>query len=540
VLLRVIDRSGFPPCVGRFFRSYLVGRCTTYKWNAFMSGPYPADVGVGQGSVLSPVLSSLCVAPILKLFSASDIGHQVNVMSYVDDGTLIAHSPQLEDNLEPLKEAYGWVYHAFTSLGLVLEHTKSKSFHFTRARGNPDLPIDLGFQPFTGDTPLRPKATWHYLRFYFDQKLLFKEHIRFYTTRALTTVQAMGMLGNSVRGLAPTHKRLLYRSCVVPVMTYGLRLWYYWGAHVSGSIKALSRVQSSAVRWITGCFRTSPVGGMESLAGLLPMHLLLRRLADRGVLCVPLLAPSHPLRTVLGGPSLGSFPAHRLGLGSGGGSQARPVLGPLVDSAGAAADLHRDEYDPFGPDSAPGSRVLDVFPSRVIVRWSLSSSDEDAAAFRTELDGAWAAACVDPTCTVVSADASVPVEANLQAVACALVFWQGMQVRRVVTAAGKCTPEEVECFSLQIGISAALSQGCSQLVVFSDSASAVETLLDPVPHSGQVFSLDACKAVRPWLAGDEACTLARPLPLGVGHPQEGSQHCCVCSGGCGPSPSHLP
>jgi Reverse transcriptase (RNA-dependent DNA polymerase) len=90
VLLRVIDRSGFPPCVGKFFRSYLVGRCTTYKWNAFMSGPYPADVGVGQGSALSPVLSSLCLAPILKLFSASDIGCQVDVMSYVDDGTLIA------------------------------------------------------------------------------------------------------------------------------------------------------------------------------------------------------------------------------------------------------------------------------------------------------------------------------------------------------------------------------------------------------------------------------------------------------------------
>jgi hypothetical protein len=48
VLLQVIDRSGCPPCVGKFFHSYLVGRCTTYKWNAFMSGPYPADVGVGR------------------------------------------------------------------------------------------------------------------------------------------------------------------------------------------------------------------------------------------------------------------------------------------------------------------------------------------------------------------------------------------------------------------------------------------------------------------------------------------------------------
>jgi hypothetical protein len=62
-----------------------------------MSDPYLADVGVGQGSALSSVLLLLCLALILKLFSASDIGQQVDVMSYVDDGTLIAtlHSSRI-------------------------------------------------------------------------------------------------------------------------------------------------------------------------------------------------------------------------------------------------------------------------------------------------------------------------------------------------------------------------------------------------------------------------------------------------------------
>jgi hypothetical protein len=36
---------------------------------------------------------------------------------------------------------------------------------------------------------------------------------------------------------------------------------------------------------------------------------------------------------------------------------------------------------------------------------------------------------------------------------------------------------------------------------------AVETLLDTSPRSGQIFSLDACKALRPWFAGDETHTL---------------------------------
>jgi len=73
-----------------------------------------------------------------------------------------------------------------------------------------------------GDTLLGPKLYWRYLGFYFDHKLLFWEHIHYYTTKALTTVQALGMLGNSNRGVLVAHKCLLYHTCMVLVATYGL------------------------------------------------------------------------------------------------------------------------------------------------------------------------------------------------------------------------------------------------------------------------------------------------------------------------------
>jgi retron-type reverse transcriptase len=240
VLLDIISRLGFPVEMGPSFRSYLVGRRTTYRWDAFTSDPFAVDVGVGQGSALSPVLSALYLTLITRLFHASDIGQRVGLMSYVDDGTIIAQSARVEDNLAPLKEAYGWLFHAFTALGLVLEHDKSEAFHFSRARSFEGPAVDLGYAPFTGDTPLRPKAVWHYLGFFFDRKLQFKEHARFYTTRAFTMVRSMGMLGNSVRGLTPPQKRLLYRTCVVPIMTYGFHLWFFKGARVKGLVKAMS------------------------------------------------------------------------------------------------------------------------------------------------------------------------------------------------------------------------------------------------------------------------------------------------------------
>ena len=129
-------------------------------------------------------------------------------------------------NLPKLTVAYGVIYRLLTALGLVLEHDKSEVFHFSRSRGELHPPIDLGFAPYTGDTPLGPKLYWWYLGFYFNHSLTFREHIRYYSTKAMTMVKALDMLGNSNRGVLALHKRLLYRMCVVPVAMYGLHLWY--------------------------------------------------------------------------------------------------------------------------------------------------------------------------------------------------------------------------------------------------------------------------------------------------------------------------
>ncbi|KXN87759.1 hypothetical protein AN958_07853 [Leucoagaricus sp. SymC.cos] len=80
------------------------------------------------------------------------------------------------------------------------------------------------------NSPLCPKTFWRYLGFYFDHQLTFHEHVWYYSTKAISTVHAMGMLGNSLRGLSPKQKRLLYRSCVVPIAIYGFCLWCH-GLH---------------------------------------------------------------------------------------------------------------------------------------------------------------------------------------------------------------------------------------------------------------------------------------------------------------------
>jgi hypothetical protein len=315
----------------------------------------------------------------------------------------------------------------------------------------------------------------------------------------------MGMLGNSVRGLEPDQKQLLYRSCVMLVITYGFHLWYFKGTHIKGLIKAMSQVQHTAMRWICGTFHTTPGGGAECLSGLLPMHLTLRCLADRGTTCVPMLAKSHPLRTILGEAMEGCHQAHSLALANSRPLSVTSLQGAAVDMAVGVSALWQDEYEPFGPDSQPGNHMVDLFQSHFHRHGPASKKDEDIVKYRDQLDLVWAEAYVDELCCMVVVDASMPTGGVFQAAAAALVYQQGDVVSRVVSAVGRHTPPEVERFVLQLGISAALAKRCQKLVVVSDSLPAVESPFSVELRSGQIFSLDCCRAVGPWLAGDLEC-----------------------------------
>jgi hypothetical protein len=173
-----------------------------------------------------------------------------------------------------------------------------------------------------------------------------------------------------------------------------------------------------------------------------------------------------------------------------------------LDMAVGASVLRQDKYDPFGPDSQPGNRVVDLFQSCFHRHGPVSKKDKDITKYKNQLDLAWAEAYVDESCCVVAADVSMPAGGIFQVAAAALVYRQGEVVSHVVSAAGRRAPPEVKRFALQVRISAALAKGCQKLVVISDSLPAVESLFSVELWLGQIFSLDCCRAVGPWLAGD--------------------------------------
>jgi hypothetical protein len=108
-----------------------------------------------------------------------------------------------------------------------------------------------------------------------------------------TTVRAMLTLSNSVCGLWPKHKQMPYRTCVLPIATYGSRLWLYEGAAIKGPFGSLCKMWRHVCLWITGTFKTSPFGAAETLAGMPPIHLHGKKLVEQSHVHTCMLQATH-------------------------------------------------------------------------------------------------------------------------------------------------------------------------------------------------------------------------------------------------------
>ena len=241
--------------------------------------------------------------------------------------------------------------------GLVMEHDKSEIFHFSRAHNDSNPELDL---LAIGAPTLKPKTYWRYLGFYFDRHLSFKEHVRYYSTKALSMVKAMGMLGNSSRGLLPLQKRFLYRFYVVPIATYGFRLWFFARAPTKAQVSLLAAMQHKTTLWILGAFCTSSTGGLEALAGLIPIHLHLKKLVKQSYLRTAILPSQYALISLLSAKhSKGALP-HTQFLALLNDIHCACLKGPLLDIEVSLLNL-TECFDPLHAEATPGCRLLDSF-----------------------------------------------------------------------------------------------------------------------------------------------------------------------------------
>ena len=224
LLTLTLEKVGLDPKVISFFTDYLVRRKTNYVWNDLSSPIYEVNVGVGQESTLSPILSVLYLSPFLYILEncLKILNIPVSLISFVDDGLIIAQNKSIDISNSHLFCSYNVLSSLLAKFGLIIKHSKTEIFHFNRSHRMFNPP-SLNLLSIRGPI-LHPKNSWKYLGFIFNQKLMFHQHVNFYLNKAISTVKCMRLLGNSSWGTYLTQKRLLYRCYILPIALYEFQL----------------------------------------------------------------------------------------------------------------------------------------------------------------------------------------------------------------------------------------------------------------------------------------------------------------------------
>ncbi|KAF8688212.1 hypothetical protein AX14_003501 [Amanita brunnescens Koide BX004] len=280
----VLAKLGFAPRLVDLLKSYFHGRSTVYRWDTALSKPYDFSMGTPQGDCLSPIISALYLSVAIKVvFPHIFPPRPVRSLFFVDDGVLYTAWPSLTRNVQLLSTTLTQLLTCLDSIGLQIEPSKTELIHFfafqlsSSARSlarthQPPLTFRWNNQDFT----IKPAEVWRYLGFFFTPSLDWSFHVQYYTNKAFSSVRACAMLGNSIRGTGPKQRSLAYQGCVLPILTYGSALWYApQGVGVSKHLRCMERVHSFALNWITGTFRSTPLGARGVIAGIPPLRIIL-------------------------------------------------------------------------------------------------------------------------------------------------------------------------------------------------------------------------------------------------------------------------
>ena len=364
----VFAKLGFANRLVNLLQSYFQGRTTVYRWDTAVSGPYDFSMGTPQGDCLSPIVSALYLSVAIKhVFPHLFPPKPVRCLFFVDDGVLYTASCSLAQNVRTLSSTLTRLLTCLGYIGLNIEPSKTELIHFhafrlsalSRSLANTHQP-PLNFTWNNSSFSIKPAQVWRYLGFFFTPSLDWSYHVQFYTNKAFSSVRACGMLGNSIRGIGPKQWSLAFQACVLPILTYGLALWYApQGVGVIKHVKRMERVHTYAMCWITGVFRTTPIGARGVIAGIPPLRIILdlhfhglkarlSTLNDYHIAC-----SSRSLQWI--NPKIRSTkPRSR--------PRHLPDDNPLTR---LTTDAVREQFMAFHATSRPGCRTQDAFPHRV-------------------------------------------------------------------------------------------------------------------------------------------------------------------------------
>lgn len=126
-----------------------------------------------------------------------------------------------------LRTNYNVLIKLLNKFGFIIKYLKTEIFYFNRSYKFFNS-FSLDFSTIEGST-LCFKNSWKYLRFIFDKKLTFYQHINYYSNKAILIIKCINI------------------NIIYSITLYSYQLWFYNKAFLLYHMKILGKIQRKTV-----------------------------------------------------------------------------------------------------------------------------------------------------------------------------------------------------------------------------------------------------------------------------------------------------
>jgi hypothetical protein len=234
------------------------------------SSTYDVNVGIPQGSPLSPILYLFYNADLLELATSKD----VQTSGWIDDVYFFTRGTSTEQNCRNLERAHRSAEQWARTHGSKFAPIKYQLIHFTRSKTKFNTAQGLKII----GVEVLPATTAKYLGILLDAELKWDVQIQHVQEKATPRLLPLATLAGSTWGAGLTQLRRIYQAITIPAILYGCSAWYTLKndhTHYQTRLQSLGRIQARAARIIGGAYWATSSAALDVETYLMPMKQLL-------------------------------------------------------------------------------------------------------------------------------------------------------------------------------------------------------------------------------------------------------------------------
>lgn len=257
-LIYKLHNVGTPPVLVKLLASFLEDRHFTVCVNGKNSTERTVKAGLPQGSVISPVLYAIFTAD-LKIPSNCDAGY------FADDTAIVSAAKQSNTIIKALTNALSSVDNYFKKWKIRVNSNKTQAILFKYNQSKKRSPTR---QLIFNGTIIELSHTVKYLGVTLDHKLNFGKHIESCQTKSLNCFKAIYPLLARKSRMSTVNKLILYRTVILPKMTYASPVW---SSTAATNLNKLQLIQNKILKCVHGAPKTFPTITLHAISNIAPI-----------------------------------------------------------------------------------------------------------------------------------------------------------------------------------------------------------------------------------------------------------------------------